>query len=201
LADTLALEKLYSDVVARFTTDATFGTTPSAAAAAATANPFGWRQTSRQERPGPRIVWVPGDDRTGNVGEIAPPRYPGRNPRPLGTLVELFTVYITSQDPTAPENEAAQYKATRLLFDAWYRAVYLAAHGTYTIDSVEWEIEKTQRRWGAAIRVVGSVQAMIPDAAREFVSGAILGARIGVSELDVTETIEIPPDPYADPYV
>jgi hypothetical protein len=174
MTDTLALEKLYQDVQVQFAQD---GTTA--------VQPFGWRVTAQQVV-APRITWQPGDP-SGSLGRMDPPRNPGRNPRPLGTLRELFTCTISAQDPGDPENEAAQYKATRLLFDAWYRAVYLAAVGTFTVERTDWIIEKNERRFGTAIRVIGSIQAMIPDAELQGVP-VDTRAVIAVSELNVTET-------------
>lgn len=191
MAIILSLEKLFDDVEARFTAEGLLR--PTGPLAPST---FGWRQPSRQEIPGSRIVWVPGDDSNGNLGEIAPPKYPGRLPaRPLGTLLELFTVYIHGQDASAPESERAQWKATRLLFDAWFRAIYLAAYGTFQITEAAWVIDKNQRRFGTTIRVLGTVQAMIPDADAGIAEG--VGAEIPVVELGVSETLIVPPNPYA----
>lgn len=189
----LALEKLHDDVVARFALDGTFGDPLPIPAApdklAAAANPFGWREANRQGV-GARIVWVPGDNPSGNLGVLAPPKYPGRlDPgRPLATLEELFTVYITSADRSGhkAENERAQYHVVRLLYDAWWRAVYLAAHGTVRLVSQEWITDKTERRAGAGIRVVGAIQAMIPDETPTIVDPP-LSAEIEPSELDVTD--------------
>lgn len=188
MADTLALEKLYQDVQARFAQDGTIAD-----------QPFGWRAAPQQAN-APRIVWIPGDDETGELGVIAPPRNPGRNPRPLGTLQELFTCLISAQDPGNPEDEAAQYKATRLLFDAWYRAVALSSFGTFAIQRAKWIKvgTVTQRRFGAGIRVLGTVQAMIPDAVMVGVP-VDTTAVIGLSELNVTETQTIAAAPADDP--
>jgi hypothetical protein len=123
----------------------------------------------------------------GSVGRVDPARNPGRNPRALATLRELFTCTLSASDPGDPENELAQYKATRFLFDAWFRAVYLAAHGTLTVERSDWLIRHNDRRFGTAMRVVCSIQAMVPDAALD---GIPIDTRAvtGVSELDVTET-------------
>lgn len=171
----LALTKLHEDVEALFFDDG-MGDIP---------QPFGWREPDKRTG-AMRIVWVPGDDE--DAGEIAPPRNPGRNPRPLGTLLELFTVYIEAVDPSAYETEEAQYTAARLLFDAWYRAVYKAAHGTFEVQSVAWVTDKKLRRYGATMKVVCTIEAMIPDSINDAVT---TGARavIDVSELDVTETM------------
>jgi hypothetical protein len=151
VADTLALEQLYAAVVTRFTAEGT-----------AAANVFGWRASAQQIAGGARIAWKPGTP-SGDLGKLGPARNPGRNPRPIATLRELFTVDISAVDPAAPEDESAQYHATRMLYDAWLRAVHLAAYGTYTVESEQWLIDKLNRRHGTAVRVVCSIEAMVPD--------------------------------------
>jgi len=152
VANTLALEHLFAAVSTRFATEGT-----------AAENVFGWRKPAQ---PGlsNRIVWVPGDP-SGNAGATGPARNPGRNPRSLATLYELFTVIVAAVDLTAPDDEAAQYKVARVLRDAWFRAVYLAAHGTFEIKSERWITDKLERRRGAALEIVCAVEAMVPDAA------------------------------------
>jgi hypothetical protein len=78
-------------------------------------------------------------------------------------LRELCTVYITAQDPADPENEQAQYHIVRMLHDAWYRAVYHTAHGTFWIRSEAWETKRSERRHGATLRVVFEILAPILD--------------------------------------
>lgn len=179
MADTLALEQLFSDVVARFAGDGT-----------ACANLFGWRAPAQQVI-GPRIAWVPGDA-SGTVGQDGPARNPGRNPRSIGTLRELFQCVISSSDPTDPENELLQYRATRLLRDAWHRAVYLAARGTFQIRSEAWLIDKNERRFGTALRIVCEIESMIPDEPLP-IAPVDTGAVIAVSALDQTETFTVLP--------
>lgn len=178
MRDTLALEYLFLAVRARFIAEGT-----------PAENLFGWR-VSAQQVVGDRIAWKPGDQ-TGKAGRSAPARNPGRNPRPIGTLLELFTVEISASDPTAPEDELAQYVAARLLRDAWERAVYLAAHGTYAIESQDWIDSAKERRFGAAMRIVCTIQAVVPDAP---LLGAPLdvGAVLTLAELDQTDTETIP---------
>lgn len=179
MADTWALTKLFDDVGARFVLEGL-----------EVPNLFGWREPARKTTTGKRIVWYPGDPQ-GELGELASARYPGRNPRPLATLHELFTVEITTSDTATPENERAQYLAVRELFDAWFRAVHLAASGTFRIVSSEWVIDKKERRHGACIRVVASVEAMIPDV--EITSAPVdTTADIDVDELDVSEAFQAP---------
>lgn len=159
MSTVLALPLLYEAVVADF-----------AAAAAAedppvdpVPQPFGWR--APDHRTGTkRIVWVPGDQ--GDVGEVGSARNPGRNPRPLLTINELFTVFVEAFDASAPENELVQYTAARLLLDDVLGAVHRAAHGTVTVQGVRWVDEKKVRRHGATLRVVLSIEAMVPDRVR-----------------------------------
>jgi hypothetical protein len=182
MAIILALPKLFDDVVARFAAEGTV-----------VPNLFGWRTPPQKLVTSSRICWVPGDD-SGALGELLPARHPGGNPRSLATLGELFTVWIVTSDPDAAkrENERAQYQSARELFDAWWRAVYLAAHGTVRVESASWVPEKKERRFGAAILVVGVIEAMVPD--EEHDSAPVdTKAVIDVTELNVTEVEEITP--------
>ncbi len=178
----LALDVLHQAVVARF-----------AAEASPPEQPFGWREPAKKLA-GRRIVWVPGDD--GALGELAPARHPGRNPRSLGTIHELVTVYVEAFDVTAPENEKAQYIAVRLLLDAFLKAVYLAAHGTYRVRSMRWVTETANaRRAGAAVRVVLDVDAMVPDVeAPTITGGSTTTLTMPPTDTD-TETVTTTEDP------
>ncbi len=155
MVDTLALENLVDRIQARFTAD---GTTAAIA--------FGWKEPAKQVNQGPgranRIVFVPGDP-NGAIGEVGPAKYPGRNPRPLGTLGELVTVYVWAYDATAPTNERSQYGAARRLFDAWYRAAYIAMRGHFRLVSTKWVTGKTERPFGAEIEAVIAIESEIPD--------------------------------------
>lgn len=180
MATILALEKLYGDVTAAFAAD--LRNVP---------QPFGWRATAAQQPAPERIVWIPGDDENGDLGKIAPPKYPGRNPRPLATLGELFTCRISAHDPAAPTDEALQYRATRLLFDEWFRAIRRAAPGQFEILKAAWIIEKTQFRFGTAIRVLGAIQSMIPD----YTHGSApvdTKAAVTLVELSRSEAFQVP---------
>ncbi len=151
----LAVPRAYDAVVERFATEGT-----------ACDFAFGWRENMRQVPSSRRIVWQPGDP-SGAVGDVGAARFPGRNPRPLGTLDELVTIYVEARDDSNPENERAQYQAARELFDALVRALYLAARGNYTIASSKWDNSKNLRRRGAMLVVVVVFASMIPDAPLE----------------------------------
>lgn len=110
-----------------------------------------------------RIVFVPGDD-AGFAGDYSPARNPGRNPRPLGTLRERFTVYVEAFDATAAESELAQWKACRLLWDALVRAIHLEAHGTFFVLSTSHMVDRSTRRHAWSMRSVVEIESMVPDA-------------------------------------
>jgi hypothetical protein len=179
----LALELLYDAVVARFASEGPAGVS----------QVFGWRWLAQQHTT-PTIVWVPGNP-LGIAGRISPPRNPGGDPRSLGTLVEQFHVVISSFDLEDQENERLQYRATRLLYDAWHRAVYHAVHGTFSLEQPEWLTEKLERRFGTALRVIGTIEAKIPDVAPTGPdyehAPSDTGAEVDVSELDNTEHLTV----------
>jgi hypothetical protein len=174
MADTLALEKAYDDVTARFASEGTL-----------VESAFGWREPARNLVSRARLVWVPGN-RNGIAGKVMPARNPGRNPRPIATLAEYFHVWISASDYDGAEVERRQYKVVRLLRDAWHRAMYLSARGTFAIESEEWLTERKERRFGAALVITCTIEAMIPDA--PLASAPVDSAAvIATSQLDVTE--------------
>ncbi len=170
----LSLERLFDAVAERFSDDGT-----------AADNHLGWREPAKSPT-GPRITWAPGDP-AGNLGELGGAVSPGRVPRPLATLNELVTVELQAVDVSARENERAQYHAARVLFDAWYRAVYLAAHGTFTVRSVAWMRDRTVRVYGACIRCVLELQSAVLDEPAGISAPTDTGADIEIEELDLTE--------------
>lgn len=179
MADTLAIDLYYNAVAARFTTEGT-----------ACANVFGWR-TVAQHPEGNRCAWVPGDP-SGKLGELAGAKQPGRNPRPLATLRELFTVYLDAVDTADLEDEQRQYRAVRFLFDAWFRAMYRAAHGNFQIRAIDWVTDNTlERRYGATARVVVAVDAMVPDSPAAL-APVDVGALLDLTVNDQTETEVVP---------
>jgi hypothetical protein len=147
---TLALENLFNQVVTSFQADGIHAV-----------NVFGWREPTKHPG-GPRIAWVPGDP-SNAAGVSTAPRGPGGFPRALFSFKELFTVYFTAQDPSDPENEQVQYHIVRNLHQAWLRAVYHIAHGTFTIRSEGWETKRSERRHGATLRLVCEILAPVLD--------------------------------------
>lgn len=110
-----------------------------------------------------KISYVPGDD--ANAGEIAPVQLPGRNPRPLYTFEELVSVYVEADDIRDAENERAQWRACRLLLNAWLRSVYKVSTVRSQFQTIEVLKERSTRRHGWAYRVVLQIEAMVPDVA------------------------------------
>lgn len=130
---------------------------------------FGRREPTKQINQGTgranRVVFVPGV--AGKLGSYSAARNPNRNPRPLATLLENFTVYCWGYDGANPRDELLQYKAVHLVHDQVIRAIYLSSrsgHGT-----VEWtdpqvvNDEKVELRFGMEWQFTLTVQSMIPD--------------------------------------
>ena len=141
---------------------------------------FGWRESVRQDNRGPsgRVVFCPGDESDAAGKEDAAQKVRVQstgtkpNPRSLGTLHEIVTLFVAAQDPAYPENELAQYIKTRELYDAVYRSMYRNARaaadagGFYPLNAPKWVNDHAQRRFGCELKATGVVQAMHPD--REF---------------------------------
>jgi hypothetical protein len=179
-----ALEHLFDSVVERFAEEGTL-----------IENTFGWKEPPRQSTSLNRIVWVPGDA-SASLGDLGAPRYPGSLPaRPLAMLLESFTCVIVGADPQEKEVDRAQYRQARLNYDAWLRAVYLAAVGTFAIKSQAWDIKRMEGRFGACIKVVGTIQAVIPDEPFTFADVTTTGEATAVLGTTEDDPVEIVPDP------
>jgi hypothetical protein len=135
---------------------------------------FGRREKTKQTNQGTgranRVVFEPSVD--GKLGQYAPARSPGRNPRPLATMLEQCTVYVWAFDGDAPNNERRQYEAVHQLHDAVVRAIYRAGYGTFELSDPEWvSPENPERPFGAEWKFTLTVQSMIPDSAWQTVRG------------------------------
>ncbi len=173
--ETLPIEVLLDRVRARFT-----------AQGIAAENVFGWREPAQHAR-GDRVAWVPGDQ-SGSMGTVTGGKR-GMRPRSLATLNELFTVWISAADPANIESEAAQYHAARVLYDAWYEALYKAAHGTFTIKTEQWLTGRSERRYGAACKVVIELQAAIPERSATDTAPVDTAANITVNLVDEVSAV------------
>jgi len=181
MADTLALINLFDAVVASYVVES--DTTP---------HYFGWEEPPRQRSTRARILWVPGTPE-GSVGSIAAPKlihdYPARA---LANLIEQWHVYIHGFDPEAdPKDERSHYIAARFAFDTWFRHVYTAVHGTFSIEQIKWNpgTKPAEFRHGATLLVVGTIQSVIPDAQVSEVDPT--NAQLDVEMLDETESLPI----------
>lgn len=183
MAIILSLEKLFDDVGARFVSEAT-----------AVTQDFGWRRPAQQLTQPSHINWIPGDDESGDFGKMQGPKFPGRNPRPLWTPRELFTCYLQGYDASAASDERAQWRAARLVYDHWARAIYLASYGMIEIDSARWKIDKKEARFGATLRVVGAILGMTPDTELP-VAPADTHAHITLTQQAVVEVFDVNPAP------
>lgn len=175
-----APEQVFDDVVARFGAEGTVVT-----------NAFGWRKRAKHKVGESRIVWVPGDN--DNAGAVLPPAI-NHDARQLGKFEELLTVYVAGYDADNPTDERAQYNATRALFDAWYRAVYLDHHGAFRILGLRWMVPRTELPHGVELACVVAFKSPIPDTPYTF-APADTTADIATSLEDVTEQTVASPFP------
>lgn len=146
-----ALERLFDDVVASFTADSI-----------PCDQVFGWREPARKKTTATRITWTPGDP-TGAVGDIASAKFPGRDPRPVATLMETFTCRIMANDPAAPETERAQYHIVRMLFDDWFAACKRSSTTRFQLVRAEWNTATNERRHGAELVAICTIESAIVD--------------------------------------
>lgn len=193
MAAVLALEIIYNHVRDQFASDGLI-----------CEQPFGWAKTGAHLT-GPRIVWVPGDP-AGAAGLITGAKNVGTLPRPLATFNEAFHVVISGYgDESDPSNELKAWRATRLLFDQWLRALALRAMGMYELTRQDWVRagERDYVRFGTAMVVTAAVQSAVLDIGPDCETGAPVntypGADIEVHELDYTEMVHVDPHPPATP--
>lgn len=184
-----ALEALYREVGALFDSEGTV--VSDGIEDKEITQSFGWREPAKLMESAPHIVWVPGDP-NGGAGTIVSPRQPGQTPaRSLNDFDELFYVEFHGINRAEFENEKAQYNAAMTLFHLWWRAVYIARCARVAFVSASWLNERKERRAGATLRAICSVQCPILDTAFSPVVDGV--AAISVEMLDVTDpTFEVP---------
>lgn len=106
---------------------------------------FGEREPPRQDNQGvsgaSRIVFVPCEGDT--VGNLQP----GQEGNP-GLLQANAVVYVWAHDPDNPEDELAQYEATRDLFGALFVFLWTLSAGTITFGKVS-RVKTLERLVGA----------------------------------------------------
>jgi hypothetical protein len=128
---------------------------------------FGWKEPDKKIEGMVRskITFVPGDT-GGKLGKLGMAKYPGESgtkARPLGSLGELFTIYVFAFDRASPESEIAQYNACRLLWDDLYAAMWRVYHGHFSIDDLVYSHKTLERKSGCEIRALLNVIVPLPD--------------------------------------
>lgn len=106
---------------------------------------FGEREPSRQDNQGvggaSRIVVVPCEGDA--IGDVQP----GQEGN-IGALQAKAVIYVWASDPAAPEDEAAQYVATRALFGALFVFLWTASAGKIQFGKVT-RVKMLERLLGA----------------------------------------------------
>jgi len=128
---------------------------------------FGWKEPDKKVEGmvESKITWVPGDT-GGKIGKLGMTKYPGEtnaSVRSIGSLSELFTVYVFAFDRESPEDELAQYKKARLLWDDFYAALWRVGHGHFSIDDIVYSHKTLERKSGCEIRALISIICRLPD--------------------------------------
>ncbi|WP_156338488.1 hypothetical protein [Chondromyces crocatus] len=152
---------------------------------------LGEREPAKQLNQGPgranRVVFAPGDE-SGGAGEYAAARNPGRNPRPVRTLVALSRVYVWAYDGAAPNSEEAQYEAVWVLHDRTISAIHRKAHGTYQVTAPRWTNKVTERAFGKEL--VFMLQLEVPILERPIPTAPgiepVVTTRLAASPDDIT---------------
>jgi len=114
---------------------------------------FGWSAPTKV-LPSPRIIFVPGDDRSGAVGDLLAASRPGRNPSPVANWDEIFTIYCVVADPARDERK--MYHDARVLADRLIVAITTAAGpmGNWSLKSATWDRKQRETNAGAALRML-----------------------------------------------
>jgi hypothetical protein len=122
---------------------------------------FGHREGAKQTNQGAgranRITIVPGDE-TGKAGAIASARLGGRHRRQFATWAEALTFSVWGFDASRPNDERAQYSATRALFSQLVEAIRKAQCGRVAISGVKWSTAPSERSFGRSLSFVVSIQ-------------------------------------------
>ncbi len=157
-----AIPLLYQDVQDQFTED---GLTAKFS--------FGPRALATQINQGPgranRVLFIPGDAKSGKAGSYGPARYPGGLPRHLATFKETLYVYcwgVDATDSATLNNELKQYEAARDLHDSVVRAIYLSPNvkpRQMIMTDPTWVTAKLERKFGAEIMFTIEIEGAIVD--------------------------------------
>jgi hypothetical protein len=116
---------------------------------------FGRREAAKQINQGfgraNRVVFEFGDP-NGKMGTPEAGRNPGGNPRPVGRLAEIGTVYCWARDNDKPNDERAQYVACRALYGSVFQALRNAGFGNLRMGDPELVADNPERLFGCECR-------------------------------------------------
>lgn len=130
-----------------------------------------------------RVVFSPGDD-SGRVGNEAPARFVGSNPKPLYALDEYAQVYCWAKDASVGAGDREDYVAARALYSAVRAAIARAARSNANCESPRWVIDTRERRFGYEISFAVRFGTTVHDLASPTTSCAPdLSLAIGSDEL------------------
>lgn len=177
MSRTSALGAVYASIVEEFAADTS-----------GTAVVFGKREPPKIVNQGQgranRVVVEPYQGQ--NAGTLAPARFPGGNPKCVGTFLASPTLYLWAVDLTKPNDELAQYEAVTALLERVVTAIQTVAGGAYTLGQVQNATTKTERVFGAEWSVSLEL--------RENLFGLPDPVAIDVSD-ETTYELDAPPGP------
>ena len=166
MSDHVIFSELFDSVKARLETDS-----PGTVVA------FGAREVGKQINQGTgranRVVFVPDDD--GGLGDYAPPRSPGGNPRVIWELTNSGRVYVWAYDGTGPEDERKQFDACIRLHNSVVRSIQRFASGKYKLRRPRNTSAVVERRFGYEIVFVVEICQPVPGVEAPD-TGAVTGA-------------------------
>ena len=139
MSRTSALGAVYASIVEEFAADAS-----------GTSVVFGKREPPKVLNQGAgranRVVIDPCQGQS--AGALAPARFPGGNPKCVGTFLASPTLFLWAADMTKPNDELAQYEAVTALLERVVAAVQRVAGGAYELGQVQNATSKTERVFG-----------------------------------------------------
>ena len=100
-----------------------------------------------------RITVTPGDD-TGKAGSLEGGKWGFGRRRQIATWIEPLTWTAWGIDTSRPNDEGAQYQATRALFERMLEALRSAQCGRFQLRDPKWTTVPVERSFGRALSIV-----------------------------------------------